>query len=67
MLNLYRRHLSDCKPGRKKGAAYTGCSCPIWCDGTLNGQRTRKSLETRDWQRAIRKLAAIEDPGTRHW
>jgi integrase len=62
VLNLYRRHLSDCKPGQKRGAAYTGCNCPIWCDGKLNGERVRKSLETRDWQRAIRKLAAMEDP-----
>ena len=61
MLNLYRRHLKQCAH-RAKGAAYTKCSCPIWCDGKLNGQRVRESLETRDWQRAIRKLAAKEDP-----
>jgi hypothetical protein len=28
----------------------------------MNGQRYRASLDTRDWQRAIRKLAALEDP-----
>jgi site-specific recombinase XerD len=28
----------------------------------LNGKRHRQSLKTRDWQRAIRKLAAIKDP-----
>jgi site-specific recombinase XerD len=28
----------------------------------LDGRRYQKSLGTRDWQRAIRKLAALEDP-----
>jgi integrase/recombinase XerD len=28
----------------------------------LNGKRCRQSLETREWQRAIRRLAALEDP-----
>lgn len=61
MLSLYRRHLRTC-PHRGKGQNYTKCSCPIWCDGELNGERCRQSLKTRDWQRAIRKLAALEDP-----
>ena len=43
MLNLYRRHVRKC-PHRAKGQAYTKCSCPIWCDGELNGKRYRKSL-----------------------
>src|ERR1035437_822158 len=61
MLNLYRRHLQKC-PHRAKGVAYTKCSCPIWCDGELNGARVRESLKLHDWQRAIRKAAAMEDP-----
>jgi hypothetical protein len=61
MLNLYRRHLKDCAH-RAKGAAYTKCNCPVWCDGELNGKRIRESLKLRDWHRAIRKLAAMEDP-----
>jgi integrase/recombinase XerD len=61
MLSLYRRHLHKC-PHRSKGQSYTKCSCPIWCDGELNGKRRRESLKTRDWQRAIRRLAALEDP-----
>jgi hypothetical protein len=28
----------------------------------VDGKRLRKSLETRDWARATRKLALIEDP-----
>jgi integrase len=63
-LNLYRRHKEACKY-RDKGAAYTKCSCPIWVDGELQGRRYRKSLGVRDWQRAMRKLAALESPGAR--
>jgi integrase/recombinase XerC len=64
MLNLYRRHLQKC-PHRAKGTEYTKCSCPIWCDGELNGRRYRRSLDLRDWQRAIRKVTALEQPGAR--
>ena len=61
MLSLWRRHLKNC-PHRKKGRKATKCSCPIWCDGELNGKRIRKSLDAQDWARATRKLAGIEDP-----
>src|SRR5580692_4183041 len=60
-LNLYRRHLKGCKL-RSKGQNHINCSCPIWCDGELNGKRYRHSLKTRDWQRAIRKKSVLEDP-----
>lgn len=63
-LNLYRRHLPKC-PHRAKGATYVKCSCPIWCDGQLNGKRYRHSLGTRDWGRAGRRLAKLEEPGAR--
>ena len=61
MLSLWRRHLDNC-PFGAKGRKHTKCSCPIWCDGDVDGKRLRKSLETRDWARATRKLALIEDP-----
>ncbi len=61
MLNLYRRHLKKC-PHRAKGTGHTKCSCPVWCDGELRGRRVRESLKTRDWQRAIRRAAEMEDP-----
>ena len=64
MLNLYRRHLQKC-PHRAKGAAYTKCSCPVWCDGELNGKRYRHSLGTRNWGRAGLRLAKLEAPGAR--
>ena len=62
MLNLYRRHTSKC-PHRAKGQDYTKCSCPIWCYGQSEARaQIRESLNTRDWQRAIRRAAAIESP-----
>ena len=64
MLNLYRRHLKQC-PQRAKGQNYTKCSCPIWCDGELNGKRYRHSLGTRDWGRGGRRMAKLEEPGAK--
>src|SRR6185312_16154098 len=61
MLTPWRNHLKKC-PHRDKGRAAVKCSCPVWADGTLNGRRYRKSLGTRDWARAIRRMAEIEDP-----
>ena len=61
MLSLWRRHESNC-PHASKGRAHLKCNCPIWCDGEINGGRVRKSLETRDWTRATRSLAKLEDP-----
>src|SRR5215472_10413848 len=61
MLTLWRRHEADCAH-RDKGRKWTKCSCPIHCDGEVNGQRVRKSMDTRDWARAMRNLGKIEDP-----
>ena len=60
MLSLWRRHESKC-PHRAKGRAWMKCGCPIWCDGDYDGRRVRQSLNTRDWARAGRKLATLED------
>ena len=61
MLNLWRRHSRTCSH-RKKGRNYTKCKCIIWADGDLDGKRFRRSTGVRDWQRALRKLAAWESP-----
>jgi len=61
MFTLFRRHESKC-PHRKQGRRYIKCQCPIWCDGQFAGKRVRKSMDTRDWARASRNLAKIEDP-----
>jgi len=60
VLNLYRRHLAECKPAKEKGNAWTKCTCPIWCDGEVCGKRTRKSLKTRDWARAVKRAEKLE-------
>ena len=60
-MNLYRRHRKNCSH-RKKGRRYTGCTCPIWADGDRAGREFRQSLKLRDWQRAIHKLGALENP-----
>jgi hypothetical protein len=49
MLSLWRRQVASCKPSQEKGRKHTACSCPIWCDGEVNGVRVRKSMDTRDW------------------
>src|SRR5215813_714590 len=59
-LSLYRRHSAVC-PHRPKGQNYTKCSCPIWCDGELNGKRFRKSIGVRDWARAVKRVGTWED------
>ena len=40
-----------------------GCQCPIWVDGILNGKRHHKALKTTGWEKALRKLAALESAG----
>ena len=61
MLSLYRRHKKDC-PHRRRGRERVKCSCPIWCDGEVAGRRVRQALQTRDWQRALRRMADLENP-----
>jgi integrase/recombinase XerD len=51
MLSIYRRHRKNCSH-REAGRKYRRCLCPISVDGTLVGQKVRKSLRLCDWQRA---------------
>jgi site-specific recombinase XerD len=55
MLNLYRRHTPECPHTDQH---YTGCNCPIWCYGVLNGRQTRRSVGTRDMARASKCIDA---------
>ena len=63
MLELYRRHTELC-PDRQKGRNWLKCSgkrpCPLYCDGTIDGKRVRKSLG-RDLGRAEKRIAMMED------
>lgn len=62
MLDLYRRHLKECK-NAGRGRAATNCKCPIWAAGELNGEYSRKSLRTRNWTTAARRIQEWEsDP-----
>jgi len=63
MLTLQRRHSEKC-PDKKKGPNYLKCrgKCTIRICGMQNGKRVRKSLKTRDLQRAARRLAEMENP-----
>jgi site-specific recombinase XerD len=61
MLNLYRRHVPGCKK-KKTSPERAKCSCPIWCDGQIDGERCRKSLKTSDWRRAVRLAERLERP-----
>lgn len=58
-INLYRRHSPDC-PHFGRGQNYTKCSCPIWCYGRLNDTEIRRSVKTRDWARAVKRVEAWE-------
>src|SRR5690349_10525377 len=59
MLAPHRRHLKSCEHA-PKGWNFTLCDCPVWCDGMLNGQRITRSLQTRNWERALSKINALE-------
>jgi integrase/recombinase XerD len=51
MLTIYRRHIKTCAH-RSEGRKYRRCRCPIWADGFLGRDEVRKSLNTRDWEKA---------------
>jgi site-specific recombinase XerD len=50
-LALYRRHLRMCK-NADKGNRWTRCQCPIWVQGSIGGETTRRSLNTGNWTAA---------------
>ena len=62
MLNLYRRHKKGCPHHGEGGRERVKCACPCWCDGEVEGRRIRQTLKTRDWQRALRRMADLESP-----
>lgn len=51
MITLYRRHLGSCKFTSRR---HKGCRCPVWAEGTVHGQKIRKSLDLRNWEAATR-------------
>jgi site-specific recombinase XerD len=56
---IYRRHSGWCKYV-PQGRRQFGCTCPIWGDGYLDGDRIlRKSLNTRDAAKANARMARL--------
>ena len=51
MLTAYRRHIKTCAH-RSDARKYRRCRCPIWADGFIGREEIRKSLDTRDWEKA---------------
>lgn len=51
-LCVYRRHHRKC-PYRRNGRKHVKCKCRVWVDGFLSGKEIRKSLGTRNWDKAV--------------
>lgn len=48
---------------RGEGRKYRRCRCPVWVDGFIGGQEIRKSLDTRDWEKAQDTIREWEAAG----
>ncbi|MCX6595023.1 MAG: hypothetical protein NTV70_01485, partial [Acidobacteria bacterium] len=59
MLAVYRRHTASC-PHAGQGRAWLKCKCPLWADGILDGREMRRSLKTRNLQRAYADAERLE-------
>jgi integrase/recombinase XerD len=62
MLKAYRRHrLPKCKQTDRE---YRRCACVIWVDGQLAGKRYHKTLDTRNWELAQKRVLEVESRGS---
>ncbi len=59
MLTLYRRHRAKCKYTARRAK----CSCPIWVQGILQGEKIRQSLDLTNWEAAQKKVRDWEIHG----
>ena len=57
MIKAFRRHSKVC-PHRDRN--YRRCSCPIWVDKVFKTKRTLKSLRTRNWEVAMKRVLKME-------
>jgi integrase/recombinase XerD len=57
MLSLFRRHGRRCQ---YKSRRIRNCQCPIWVDGIVGGREIRRTLKTRNWQRAQHVVRQME-------
>jgi integrase len=51
VLTIFRRHRKVCSH-RGEGRGYRRCQCPISVEGFVSENLVRRSLKTRDWQKA---------------
>jgi integrase/recombinase XerD len=56
-VQIYRRHKSTCK---HRGDISKKCRCTLWATGVLEGKPFRRSLKTRNYERAEQIVAEIE-------
>lgn len=59
MLTIYRRHRAGCKFKARRAK----CSCPIWVQGILSGEKIRQSLDLTSWEAASKKARDWEIAG----
>lgn len=62
MLTVYRRHLASCE-NKDEGRDYRRCRCPLWVQGTLAGEKVRRSLDLYNWDSAQRLIREWEARG----
>lgn len=55
---LYKRHKASCPHKDEKN--YRRCRCSVWMEYNVDGQQTRKSAKTFNWDTAQDKARAIE-------
>jgi integrase len=60
VLILWRRHLKSCPHKLRENLR---CTCPIWIDWRIGGQRIRKPIGLRDWQKAQQRARDWEAEG----
>jgi integrase/recombinase XerD len=60
MLNIFRRHLASCPQTNRK---YRRCHCPIHVEGSLGGEKIRKSLDLTSWEAASSLIKGWEASG----
>jgi site-specific recombinase XerD len=58
MLTIYRRHRKGCKFADDRISKK--CHCPLWATNTLEGAAYRRSLKTRNWERADQIVRNVE-------
>jgi integrase/recombinase XerD len=59
VLTLYRRHREKCKFSGRRAK----CSCPIWAQGILHGEKMRQSLDLTNWEAAQKRVREWEIHG----